>query len=190
MLGVVTEHIGHGRVTSGLQDRSDAHLETRRELGLSGGTEHGALRVQQVELGVGLVEHEVGEEVVETFAKTCPHAEQVVVLQHHALQKRIGAVVGRLVLKALIGQHDGDHHAQRGEQTGEEDREGDLDPNLHGSVPWAFAHLVAGAPHGEDEVRAQRVGLQLRPQAVDVGGHRVFVAVVRVAPDGVEQLSA
>src|SRR3990167_560311 len=53
-----------------------------------------------------------------------------------------------------------------------------------------LAQLVARTAHGEDQLRPHRVGLELVAQAVDVGGDGVFVAVVAVAPDGVEQLRA
>src|SRR6188768_2096765 len=56
--------------------------------------------------------------------------------------------------------------------------------------PRRLAHLVAGASHGEDQLRPHRVGLELRAQPVDVRRHGVLVTVVRVAPHRVEQLRA
>src|SRR6516225_5510424 len=52
------------------------------------------------------------------------------------------------------------------------------------------ADLVAGASDGEDQLGPLRVGFELGAQPVDVRRHGVLVAVVAVAPDGVEQLAA
>ena len=100
-----------------------------------------ALRVQQVELGVGLVEHEVGEKAVEIVAKALAHAEQIAVLCGDALEKRVGAVVARLVLETLVGEHQREHHAQRGEQAGEADGQRQLGPNVH-ALPTGHSRIL------------------------------------------------
>jgi hypothetical protein len=98
---------------------------------LAGEGEHGAVRVDQVELRVGLEQHQVAQEAGEVLGMPLVHLEQVVVHGHDTAEEGIRAVVGRLVLEALEGVQHGRGDAERGEGAGDEDRQRDLEADRH-----------------------------------------------------------
>ena len=113
---------------------------------LAGEGEHGALPVEQVELGVGLEQHEVAQEVDEFVRMALVQIEDVGVHRDDAAEEGIGPVVGRLVLEALECEQHGRDDAQRGQGTGDEDRQGDLEADGHGPVTGSLPQFAAVTP--------------------------------------------
>jgi hypothetical protein len=130
-LGVVAHHVGHGLGAHRLQHGRQRDAKPGRQLGLAGEGQHRALGVQEVELRVGLEQHQVAQEAGELFRMPLVQLEQVVVHGDHAAEKGVGPVVGGLVLEALEGVEHRRRDAQRGERAGDEDRERDLEADGH-----------------------------------------------------------
>ena len=109
-LRVVTHHEGHVRASNGLQHRCQRNLEAGGQLGLAGGRQHHPLRVEQIELRIGLKKDQVAQELVELLRLARMQIEQVVVHGHHAPEEHVGSVESGLMLKALERkQHRGNH---------------------------------------------------------------------------------
>ena len=89
------------------------------------------MRIEHVELRVGLEQHQVAQEVGELLGMPLLHLEDVVVHGHDPAEEGTGAVVGGLVLEALEGEEHGGDHAERGEGTGDEDGDGDAQADGH-----------------------------------------------------------
>src|SRR4029453_1090452 len=87
------------------------------------------------------------------------NAYSTVAITSSAVTMPVAKIVSASLTRTLIG-----------------DRKGRAPPSRKApaaSSPRCLAHLVAGAAHGEDQLRAHRVALELRAQPVDVGRHRV-----------------
>src|SRR5580765_3500006 len=88
------------------------------------------------------------------------NAYSTVAITSSAVTTPVAKIVNASLTRTLIGDREG-----RGPASPKEP----ADPS-----PRRLAHLVAGAAHGQDQLRAHRVALELRAQPVDMGRHRVL----------------
>ena len=93
-----------------------ATREPGLELGRAGLGEDQAGGVEQVELDVGLVQHQAAQPALELLRALLVHVEDVVVHADDAAEERHAAPVGGLVLEALERVDDGGDDQERRHQ--------------------------------------------------------------------------